>query len=473
MPASYQSDDIAQDLGDSLMSERKSYAQVGTGGRAAMFQEAVLDTFASNCRMVGYCDNNAGRLASAVEHAREHGTELKGYPAEDFDKMIAETRPECVIVTTRDCFHDEYICRAMELGCDVISEKPMTTDEKKCARILETQKRTGRKVTVTFNYRYSPPRTQLKDLLMSGVIGEVLSVDFHWLLDTSHGADYFRRWHRNKENSGGLLVHKATHHFDLINWWLSTVPETVSATGDRRFYLPETADRYGLTERSERCHDCAEAAKCRFRLDMAGNEGLKGLYLDHESHDGYLRDRCVFSSEIDIEDIMNVMVRYRNGATLSYSLNAFMPWEGHIVSINGSRGRIEHRCEETVYVNGDGTVPGALKKEGTWTRVYPHWQPAYEVDVWQAEGGHGGADPVMLCYIFDPANQVEDKYMRASDQRAGAWSIMTGVAANHSIDEGCPVRIADLVPGIDEPDYPAMPSSDEALPMPPPDAKTA
>ena len=52
---------------------------------------------------------------------------------------------------------------------------------------------------------------------MSGVIGNVVSVDFHWLLDTRHGADYFRRWHRNKRNSGGLLVHKATHHFDLVN----------------------------------------------------------------------------------------------------------------------------------------------------------------------------------------------------------------------------------------------------------------
>ena len=63
--------------------------------------------------------------------------------------------------------------------------------------------------------RTSPPRTQVKDILMSGVIGDVLSVDFHWMLNTHHGADYFRRWHRNKKNSGGLMVHKASHHFDV------------------------------------------------------------------------------------------------------------------------------------------------------------------------------------------------------------------------------------------------------------------
>ena len=183
---------------------------------------------------------------------------MKAYPAHQFDAMILENKPDVVIVTTKDCFHDQYIVRAMELGCDVITEKPMTTDDKKAQRIIDTQRETGKNCRVTFNYRYSPPRTQMKAILMSGVIGEILSIDFHWLLDMHHGADYFRRWHRNKENSGGLMVHKATHHFDLINWWLSSVPESVFAQGQRRFYTPQTADRYGLTNRTERCLTCPE-----------------------------------------------------------------------------------------------------------------------------------------------------------------------------------------------------------------------
>ena len=447
------------------MSNTRRYAQVGLGGRAEMYQEAVLEIFKDTSCMVGYCDNNAGRLARAVADAASRGTSLKGYPAESFDEMIAETRPDCVIVTPRDCFHDRYICQAMELGCDVITEKPMTTDEVKCARILDTQRRTGRKVTVTFNYRYAPPRSQVKELLMQDVIGNVLSVDFQWLLNTSHGADYFRRWHRNKENSGGLIVHKATHHFDLVNWWLSTVPEAVSAHGYRRFYLPETADRYGLTNRGERCHGCPESERCPFFLDMAGNEGLTSLYLDHESHDGYLRDRCVFSDQIDIEDTMNVLVRYRSGASLSYSLNAFTPWEGYMVAFNGTKGRLEHKCEETVYVSGDGTVPGALKREGTWIRVYPHWKPAYEVEIAEAKGGHGGADPVMLRMIFDPENQPDDPLLRASDHRGGAWSILTGVAANHSLRDGRTIRVNDLVPNLAEPDYTPMPGPGDPLPL--------
>ena len=376
-------------------------------------------------------------------------------------RMIDECKPDCVVVTTPDSFHDLYICRAMELGCDVITEKPMTIDAERCQRILGTQKQTGRKCKVTFNYRYSPPRTQVKDLLMSGVIGDVLSVDFHWLLDTRHGADYYRRWHRNKANSGGLMVHKATHHFDLVNWWLSTIPTSVFASGQRSFYTPQTADRYGLTRRGERCYGCPESQRCPFFLDISVG-GLRAMYLDPEQYDGYYRDRCVFSPRIDIEDNMNVIVNYASGAKLSYSLNSFRPWEGYLVSLNGTRGRLEHKCQETVYVSGDGTVPGALKPDGTTINVYPHFKPAYAVEIWEAFGGHGGGDSLMLEDIFDPSPEP-DKYMRAADQRSGAYSILTGAAANLSMATGKRVRIDDLVKNIGQPDYPAMPTQPGAL----------
>jgi len=432
-----------------------------------MFRDAVVKAFAATSELVGLCDANPVRVALSQARAEAAGAcDVPGYGAGQFEEMIATQKPDTVIVATRDREHADYICRAMEAGCDVITEKPMTIDAGRCNRILATQEATGRKVTVCFNYRYAPPRTQVKDLLMNGVIGDVLSVEFEWLLNVSHGADYFRRWHRHKENSGGLMVHKATHHFDLVNWWLSTVPQDVVAMGHRHFYTPETADRYGLKARTDRCHTCPEAARCRFALKLAENENQKALYLDAEHEDGYFRDRCVFSPEMDIEDNMNVIVNYRNGVKLSYSLNAFLPWEGYMVRFNGTRGRLEHKCEESVYTNADGSVPGALNKEGTWIKVYPHWKPAYEVDVWEAEGGHGGADPQMLKYIFEPEGQPVDTYLRAADQRSGAWSILTGVAANVSMAEQRIVTVDELVPDLPLPEYPAMPGADEALTMP-------
>lgn len=455
------------------MTNRRRYAQVGVGGRSMMFSKAVFGDFADTCEMVAFCDNNRGRLAARVAWACEQGAAAPGgYAAGDFDRMIGETRPACVIVTTRDSFHDEYIVRAMELGCDVITEKPMTIDAPRCQRILDAQKRTGRKCTVTFNYRYSPVRTQVKDLLMSGVIGDVLSIDFHWLLDTRHGADYFRRWHRKKQNSGGLMVHKATHHFDLVNWWLSDIPAEVFAVGHRKFYTPGQAARYGLTRRAERCLDCPEAGRCPFAIDLRSNAGLRELYLDHEQHDGYLRDRCVFDERIDIEDSMNVLVSYAGGAKMTYSLNAFSPWEGYAVSFNGSKGRLEHCCRESVYINGDGSVPGELLAEGTTVKIFPHFRTGYSVKPREGTGGHGGGDPVMLNDIFGAA-PPPDKYLRAADHRSGAYSILPGIAANLSIGEKRPVRISELVAQIDYPDYPPMPSENDPIEIPTPHQKSA
>jgi predicted dehydrogenase len=443
------------------MTEKKRYAQVGLGGRSLMYARGVIHGYPETSQMVGFCDVNKGRLQLAVKTAKEAGVEVKGYHADQFDQMIAETKPDTVIVTTKDCYHDVYICRAMELGCDVITEKPMTTDAVKCQRIIDTQRETGQKCRVTFNYRYSPPRTQVKALLMSGVIGNILSVDFHWMLDIRHGADYFRRWHRNKGNSGGLMVHKATHHFDLVNWWLSSIPVSVFAQGHRKFYTPETAARYGLDNRAERCHDCPEE-QCRFRIDLDSREGWRKLYLENEQYDGYFRDRCVFSALIGIEDCMNVIVNYQSGAKMSYSLNAFMPWEGYTITFNGTRGRMEHRTVESSYISADGTTPGETVKRGTFTTIFPHFGEPYEVEIWTSGGGHGGGDTRILEDLFG-ANPADDPYMRAADQRAGAYSILTGVAANQSMATDNLIYVDDLVHDIGMPDYPSMPTADEPL----------
>jgi predicted dehydrogenase len=447
---------------------KRRYALVGVGSRSSMYRKAVQQTYADHAEMVGYCDLNRGRLELAQRQDKElSGVEVPLYDAGDFDRMISETKPDVVIVTTKDGMHHKYIVRAMELGCDAMSEKPLTVDEEKCRQILETQRRTGRKCTVTFNYRYSPHRTQVKDMLMSGLIGDVLSVDFHWLLNTFHGADYFRRWHSHKENSGGLMVHKATHHFDLVNWWLSAVPVSVLASGKRDFYTPEMAKRIGLTSHHERCHTCPEKDKCTFVMDLEKNENLKLLYLDQEKYDGYFRDQCVFRPDIDIEDTMNVAVKYDTGATLSYSLNAFNAWEGYEIAFNGTKGRIEHGIQEQVTVFGDGSVPGAVKPGGTFIRVFPLRKPAYEAELWPSgRGSHAGGDRVMLDDLFLPEKPA-DKYLRAADQRSGAFSILTGIAANHSFLSHQEVRIADLVSDIGLPDYPAMPTHTAPLPMPP------
>jgi predicted dehydrogenase len=445
---------------------RKRYAIVGVGSRRHMYQDAIEGDYAEFAELVGICDTNPGRLELARQRSkRNKATPPPAFEASEFDRMLSETKPDHVIVTTVDATHDDYIVRAMLAGYDVITEKPMTTTAEKVQRIMDAKKKSGKNLRVTFNYRYSPPRTQVKDVLMSGEIGEVRSVDFHWMLNTQHGADYFRRWHGTKKNSGGLMVHKSSHHFDLVNWWLGAMPVSVLATGKKEFYTPEMAKRFGLQSHHERCHTCPETDKCGFFMDLAANPALKSLYLDQEKHDGYFRDQCVWRPEIDIEDTMNVLVNYDNGVTLAYSLNAFNAWEGYTVVFNGTLGRLEHTIVEQVYVNGTDTVQGAIAAGGVTTRIFPLRSEGRTLEPWTGTGGHGGGDKMMLDEIFLPNREV-DKYLRASDERSGATSTLVGIAANECFRTGNAVKIADLVTGLNRPEFAAMPSRKAPLPMP-------
>src|ERR1041385_7883879 len=115
--------------------------------------------------------------------------------------------------------------------------------------------------------------------------------------------------------------------------------------------------------------------------------------------------------------------------------------------------------EEKVYLNGMGKT-GSIKPEGTYIRIYPLRADAYEPKIWEGEGEHAGGDAVMLKDLFLPEKPT-DKYLRAADQRSGAYSILTGISANKSIASGEMIKVADLVPDIGMPDYPAMPSHEE------------
>jgi len=427
------------------MERKKRFVQVGVGGRARFFYTAIAGKYSETSEIVAFCDINHIRLELAQSLLTENYNypKVNLYGADEFDKMIETEKPDCVIVTSIDRTHHKYIIRAMELGCDVISEKPMTTDNVKCQQILDTVKRTGKSLRVSFNYRYAPLHSQVRKLIMDGAIGDVKQVHFEWLLDTRHGADYFRRWHRDKRNSGGLLVHKATHHFDLVNFWLNTRPKQVFAYGDLMFYGRENAENRGVTKFYYRAHNNEFAKEDPFAFEMADNPGIKKLYLDAESADGYLRDQSVFGDGISIEDVMNVLVKYENGAQMSYSLNAFSTKEGHRVTFTGTKGRMEVEATEVSYINagGDKDMEGAAKTRSI--KVFPMFEKPYEVELEEGIGGHGGGDSVLLNDIF--GEPVEDPLKRAASHVDGAMSILTGIAANKSIATGMPVNIDDLV----------------------------
>ncbi|MPZ00857.1 MAG: gfo/Idh/MocA family oxidoreductase [Actinophytocola sp.] len=448
---------------------RRRYAFVGTGHRAEMYFDAILRGYANVAEPVALCDTNATRMAYYQRLRQQVSGASEPLPAfrpDEYEDMLATVRPDAVVVTTVDASHADYVVAALDRGVDVIVEKPLTVDAPSCRRIADAARRGSARLVVTFNYRYSPRNAAVKELLLRGEIGEVTSVHFEWLLDTVHGADYFRRWHREKANSGGLFVHKATHHFDLVNWWLADTPATVYAHGSLRFYGAENAYRHGIGRRPERSHG-AETDEDPFALDLAASSRLRALYLDAEREDGYLRDRDVFSAGITIEDNMAALVRYDSGATLTYSLNAHAPWEGYRVGINGTEGRLElDVCERASVAGRAGDIVGTPRpaldptagdtgeqasgprREGTRLLLQRHWQPATEIDVVEEASAHGGGDARLLDDLFRPGGTA-DPLGRAAGYTDGVLSVLVGAAANESMARASPVALADLAPGLD------------------------
>jgi predicted dehydrogenase len=440
------------------VTSKRRYVVVGTGHRVRMYLDAMAGDHRDVAELAGLIEPNPGRLRVHVDRLAEAGLDMTGVltgPPEQLEDLIAKARADRAIITSPDFTHAELIVRCLDAGVDVVVEKPLTIDPPGARRIAQAVARSGRQVVVTHNYRYSPRNSGIKELVKSGAIGRPLSVTFEWVLDTAHGADYFRRWHRDKANSGGLLIHKASHHFDLVNWLLADFPVRVYARGGVRFYGSENAAARGVPAHSDRgTHDGPHTP---WELDLRADRQLKELYLDNESYDGYRRDQDVFGPGVTTEDNLAVIVDYGGGATLGYALNAHAPWEGYRIAINGDQGRAELDVVEraAVLVDQEGHVvvdPSAVPESssragGQRLTLQRHWETAQNITIKEGEGGHGGGDALLLSDVF--RGPGEDWLERPSSWIDGMRSVAVGMAGNESLRTGMPVTIADLDLGVD------------------------
>ncbi|MGX1668814.1 Gfo/Idh/MocA family protein [Streptomyces sp. NPDC055400] len=433
-------------------------AIVGTGHRAQMYTRALGAR--PHYDVVALADPSPTRIAHHNRLLTGLGRpQATATAPDDFADLLHRERIDDVVVTTVDATHHCYIVTALEAGCRVVTEKPLTTDAAKCRAILGAVECTGGDLSVTFNYRYNPAHEKVWQLLAGGAIGEVRSVHFEWLLDVRHGADYFRRWHREKRHSGGLLVHKSGHHFDLVNWWLNAAPSRVMAEGGLVFYGRGNGETTGLRRDYERAHGAAAATADPFAIHLAQDPALATLYLDAEAAgDSYVRDRNVFGDGIDIEDDLAVLVRYDTGATMTYHLTAYAPWEGYRVMFNGTGGRLELEVEEntwqaprTAAATGKASHGGVVMANPGRTRILlrPLWQEPREVGFEVAPGSHGGGDLRMLKQLFGPLGDGSDEGAapaagKGATARDGALALAVGIAGNESLVTGHPVDVAGL-----------------------------
>jgi len=417
-------------------------ALVGTGIRGSTFWgKRLVDQYANVLEFVGLSDHNPGRLETVRNYM---GVDCPMFV--DFDQMLERTKPDLLIVTTTDATHHQFIIKGLDKGIDVLTEKPLTIDEQKCQAIIDAERRSGRKLIVGFNYRWSPYNTRIKEMLMQNEIGDVTSVDFHWYLNTYHGASYFRRWHGLREMGGTLWVHKATHHFDLLNWWIDSDPSEVFAYGDLEFY-----GRRGPF-RGANCRTCPHKNECEFHWDITKDDAMMRLYVQNEEYDGYIRDNCLFRKEINIYDKMSAQIKYANNVVVNYSLTTYSPFEGWRVAFNGTKGRLEAWSDipyqSDVAVSQEQLHAAEMRQgddEVSYEPMIVHrlWNDFDTIQVPMERAGHGGGDQRLQAQIFEHPEK-QDPFERAAGLRDGAMSILIGIAARNSIESGAPVRIASL-----------------------------
>lgn len=423
---------------------KKRYAICGVSTRAlSMFVEPMLKQFKEYGEPVALLDPDTRRF----EFAAERYPQLAGIPCykpEEIQRLIDETKPDILLVAGRDNTHAQYIIAGLASDLDILVEKPMAASAEDCHRILEAEKKSKGRVQVTFNYRYSAIHRRIKELILEGRVGRITSVDLNWYIDTFHGSSYFRRWNRYRDISGGLSIHKASHHFDLIHWWTGQDPVEVFAFGALNHFGPNGPENPSKKD-GRHCVSCDERDKCIYYRRWNHRTGDAEVPDDHlglfhgekPKFTGYSTDSCIFDSDIKIEDTYTATVRYSEGALLSYSVNFSTPWEGYRLAINGTKGRIE-----TTEYHLPARIPFHVDEQ-TIT-YYPLFGSKEEIHVVNREGSHGGGDPILLEDIFmgpDPSRPYEI----ASDAIDGALAVSTGEAVWKSVRDGRPYTIKELL----------------------------
>lgn len=417
----------------------KRFALCGVSGRGVLaYVKPMVESFSKHCKLVALLDPDPKRFDFCKETV-EGIDDVPVFGTGEFDMLIEETKPDLILAMGRDNTHKEWIIKALEKDLDVISEKPMVTTAADAKAVMDAEKKSKGRVQVGFNVRYNPAFIQIKEMVAAGKIGRVTQADFNYYLDTRHGASYFKRWHRMRENSGGLTIHKSTHHLDVANWVIGQKPEQVFAYGALNYYGADSESNPKKVD-GRFCATCPDIEACAYIQPYVTRtekiERLAGQTEENpfaEKYTDYRMDACIFDSEINIEDTYTTSTRYDQGAILSYTLNFSLPYEGFRFAVNGTGGRIE-----TEGIHGSYNTPDPH------IRYMPLFGPCQDIRIVKKEGGHGGADPILLEELLlgeDP----KKGYRSLADAEDGALAVAQGEAVWRSIKENRPILLSDLL----------------------------
>ena len=389
---------------------------IGCGSRGHYtYGKCMTVNYKGKFKIVSACDTDEGMLRWAQEDwgLAEENCFL------DEQEFFKEKRSDALVIATQDRDHVRMCIKALELGYDILLEKPISPVEEELHELLDAYNRYGRKVIVCHVLRYAPAYVKLKEMLDSGEIGKLVCID--WLEQVAywHQAHSFVRgnW-RNEAETSPMIMAKCCHDMDLLQYYADAKCDTVYSVGDVAFFKKENQPE-GAADRCADCkyiHDCVYSAE---RLYVEKRKKDFDWVKDKPDVDNYARQqgwpfnvvdstrpiteesirkaytnngygRCVFACDNDVVDHQTVLMQFENGVKANLTMTGFTALPGRKVTFHGTLGEIE-MDEENDYIR--------ISKYGHGTR-FLSIKEILRVAI-NDTFGHGGGDLMMVGDLYD------------------------------------------------------------------------
>lgn len=373
-----------------------SFGVIGIGRRGEM----PLKHYPSDrARLAAVAETDPATVAKFRKVHPEDGI----FITHDYRLLLARPDIEAVFIMVRDPLHEEIAVAALEAGKAVYLEKPMAITLEGCDRILETAHRTRSRLFLGHNMRYMPFVLKMKEIIDSGVIGEIQAVWVRHFIN--YGSCYFRHWCAEKRNCTGLLLQKGAHDIDVIHFLTNATTRRVTAMGRLSVYN-RTTDRLKPDEAPDRT--------VSFTPECWPPLGLKGL-----------------SPALDVEDHSMLLMQLDNGIQAGYAQCMYAPDSERNYTFIGTHGRIENI--------GDTRYPVEIH---VWTGRGLRREPDIIHRVPELDGTHGGADQRIVEAFFD---FLEGKRPADPSPVAARNAVAAGIMGHQSMRDGStPREIPDL-----------------------------
>lgn len=373
---------------------------IGAGGRGSLAAHAHKPEI--GIRIVAGADVQP---AARERFATRYGPDV--FVTADYRDIVGRDDVDAVFITTPDYLHEEHAVAALQAGKAVYLEKPMAITIEGCDRILRTACDKKVKLYVGHNMRHMSFVIRMKELIASGVIGQVMA---GWCRHfVAYGGDaYFKDWHAERSKSTSLLLQKGAHDIDVLHWLCGGYSRRVNAMGGLSLYA-RIADRHPPQERGD----------ASWSADNWPPLSQKGL-----------------NRVIDVEDISMMLMQLDNGCFCSYQQCHYTPDAWRNYTVIGTEGRIENF--------GDSPGHCVVRVWSRRTDYNPYGDEQYYIP--PVRGGHGGADPSIVAEFL--------RYVRSGGKVttspiAARNSVAAGVCAAESLrNGGIPVDVPSVEPEL-------------------------